>query len=229
MKAYVIGAGGVGSWIAPSLIKLIGATNVILVDGDTLEERNLDRQLFTRDQLGRNKAEALAELYGCECIAGWYSSTTTEHHRSDVLLGVVDNHPARASILSACDHYGCMAILAANEVHSAEAYVYRKEWQNTNLDPRVYYPDIVKVTDGDPRAQAAGCTGEAQQQNRQLVSSNFNAAALAQHLFVNWVMEAPKLEPEARKHLPHLIRINLTSTQCQKAGEPKLVERTNHE
>lgn len=227
MKAYVIGCGGTGSLLTPSLCKLIGADKVVLVDGDKLETKNLDRQLFNKEHIGRNKAEALASLYGCEAIGDWYSSTTAEHEKGDVLFGLVDNHPARASILAACDYYGCTAILAANEVHSAEAYIYRREWMGTNLDPRVYYPDILTVVTGDPRAASIGCTGEAQQNNRQLVSANFNAAALAQTLFVCWVMESRKMEAVAIPHLPHKLHINLSSMQAVKSGEPKRMERTN--
>ena len=59
-KHYIIGCGGVGSWLAPSLCLLRSPQEVILVDGDTLETKNLNRQLFTPEQVGSNKAEALA-------------------------------------------------------------------------------------------------------------------------------------------------------------------------
>lgn len=228
MKTYLIGAGGVGSWLAASLVRLIKPENLVVVDGDALEEKNLDRQLFTRDHIGRNKADALAELYGCDAIPDWYGGTTVEHDRRDIIIGVVDNHPARASILSACDYYGCMAIIAANEVHSAEAYVYLPDWKGTNLDPREYYPEITQVTEGDPRAAAIGCTGEAQKANRQLVSANFNAAALAQSLFVCWAMEARRMEPETIPHLPHRLSLTLTGAAAFKSGQPKRIERTTN-
>mgnify|MGYP000856154200 CR=1 FL=1 len=64
-------------------------------------------------------------------------------------------------------------------MHSAEAYYYRRRWKGTARDPRVYYPEINQDRSGDPRATSIGCTGEVQNQNRQLVSANLMAAALA--------------------------------------------------
>ena len=44
----------------------------------------------------------------------------------------------------------------------------------------------------------------------QLVSANFMAAALIQHLYVLWKMERPKFDKEAIGHLPHRINQNLS-------------------
>ena len=54
------------------------------------------------------------------------------------------------------------------------------------------------------------CTGEAQKANPQLVSANFMAAALAQQLFVLWIMEKPKLDSEVVSKLPFHLRSNLS-------------------
>lgn len=220
MKAYIIGCGGVGSFLAASITKLISPENVVLIDGDTLEEKNMDRQLFRREHIGTKKATALGRLYGCPYIADWYSTSLGSHEPNDWLLGVVDNHPARLSILTACDMAGCSAIFGANEVHSAEAYVYLPEWRDSELDPRRYYPEIITNNTGDPRAGLIGCTGEAQVQNRQLVSANFMAAALVQHLFVAHAMEGPKCAPEARASLPHKLVANLSRLETLR---PKFV------
>lgn len=231
MKAIIIGCGGVGSWLAHSMAKLIEPKNILLVDGDTLEEKNLDRQLFSMEDIGRNKAEALADLLKCDCVPSWYSMTTMRHEPMDYLFGCVDNHPARNSILRACDFNECCAILGANETLSAEAYFYNPDWQGTPLDPRVYYPEIVKVTDNDPRNGAVNvnCTGEEQEKNRQLVTANFMAAALMQHLFVAYAIEGPQLDENGRKHLPcrlstTLSRMTLTKIMEQQNG----TERSNN-
>lgn len=56
----VIGCGGLGSNAANMLLRS-GVGELTLVDFDVVEASNLNRQLFFRDQLGRHKAEALAE------------------------------------------------------------------------------------------------------------------------------------------------------------------------
>lgn len=217
MKTYIIGAGGVGSWVAPALCLLVGPKNVCLIDGDVLEKKNLNRQLFEPDQVGQNKAEALAVKYGCDFIAKWYSFGLLEHTRDDRLLVCVDNHPARLAALMACDFEGCSGIFAANETHSSEAYFYQPPWRSSNLDPRITDPTMLTDRSGDPQAGAAGCTGEAQAQNPQLVTANLSAASLALHLYVVWYLEARKLARDTLPHLPHKLVQNLTKSESFKA------------
>lgn len=217
MNIYIIGCGGVGSWLTPSLALLTSSKSITLIDGDALETKNLNRQLFNKKHVGQNKAEALASLYGCKFISQWYSPGILRHEPEDWLMVCVDNNPARIAALQACDEFGCRAILAANETHSSEAYLYNPTWKGSDRDPRVYYPELVTVTDGDPVRRGAGCTGEAQRENVQLVSANFMAAALAQHLFVLWAMEVPKMnDPEMTDLLPYKFGANLSKLETFK-------------
>lgn len=217
MKAYIVGAGGVGSFLTPALCMLIGRENVIVIDGDKLEKKNLNRQLFTPADTGRNKAEALADKYGCGAIARWFSLGLQEQSSSDVLFCCADNNPARIAVLRTCDFEGCAAIFAANETLSSEAYLYKRDWEGTNLDPRVYYPEMAGDHTGDPRAAAIGCTGEAQEQNRQLVSANMLAASLALHLYVVHFIEAKKLSKDTLEHLPSRLVNNMTRMESHKS------------
>jgi hypothetical protein len=210
MKIHLIGCGGVGSYAAPVLAKLGKPSELLLVDGDKLESKNLDRQLFREDQLGMFKAEALARLYGCGYENRWFSTGVMEIDMDDWLLVAVDNHPARLDALRQCDLSGCRAIFAANETYSAEAYFYQPDWRNTALDPRSYYPEIITSHAGDPRAAAIGCTGESQVANRQLATANFMAAALMLQLLTIWKIKSPELEAEAIPHLPFKLVSNLT-------------------
>lgn len=221
---YIIGCGGVGSWLAATMVRLVGANNVVLVDGDTLEKKNLDRQLFTEQDIGQNKADALASQLGCKSHPAWYDWTEHRHTDRDWLMCCVDNNPARADVLRSCDANGCAAICAANEMTSSEAYLYLPRWRNTNNDPRIYYPEIETDQSNNVR-HAAGCTGEYQIQNRQLVTANFMAAALAGHLYVVWAIEAKTVAPEVRKFMPHRLNQNLTRNGFILSGEPQQVER----
>ncbi len=229
MKTHIIGAGGAGSFITPALAMLIGNENVCVVDGDKLERKNLNRQLFTEDDIGQFKAEALARKYGCMFLNEFFSFGDWSIDMDDWIICVVDNHPARAAVLEACDYHRCRCIIAANETHSSDAYVYYPEWRDTNLDPRIMFPEIVTDTSGDPRRAAIGCTGVAQEQNRQLVSANMMAASLALHLFVVWQMEADKLPMEVRAHLPHRLVQNLSRSESFKAQITTKVERTDND
>jgi PRTRC genetic system ThiF family protein len=67
VKIVMLGAGGTGGHIAPHLYRLLHAldrpVDIIIADGDMVEEKNLVRQNFISADLGRNKACVLAERY----------------------------------------------------------------------------------------------------------------------------------------------------------------------
>ena len=70
----VLGCGGTGSWLIPKIVKTMNDLHrkrilrdkpkLILVDGDTVEPKNLIRQNFIESDIGSNKAEAMAMRYG---------------------------------------------------------------------------------------------------------------------------------------------------------------------
>lgn len=228
---HIIGAGGVGSWLTPSLCLLTSPEKIWLHDGDQLEAKNLNRQLFTPQDIGRNKAEALASKYHCLAVPEYFSFGVMEMNSLDWIIVCADNNPARYAALQECDVNNCFCIIAANEKNSAEAYYYEPGWQQTKLDPRTYYPQIATDRADDPRAQAIGCTGEIQKQSPQLVSANFMAASLAQWLFVLWALEFPKLSPKVIPKLPYKLVANMSSLEQFKVGDAlkPVEERTANE
>ena len=61
MRVMVVGCGGLGGFVIEELAR-IGVRDLVLVDGDTFCESNLNRQLESGlDTLGRNKAEVYGE------------------------------------------------------------------------------------------------------------------------------------------------------------------------
>lgn len=70
---FIVGAGGTGGHLIPNLARLISSINenlednrkhfITLVDADEVEQKNLIRQNFTKSDLGKNKAEVLANRY----------------------------------------------------------------------------------------------------------------------------------------------------------------------
>ena len=59
-RVGIAGAGGLGSNCAMHLVRA-GVKHLIVVDFDVVNESNLNRQFFFRDQLGQKKVEALKE------------------------------------------------------------------------------------------------------------------------------------------------------------------------
>lgn len=67
----IIGAGGTGGYLIPNLGRMIGIQNeagskhsVTIVDADKIENKNLLRQNFSPNDVGKNKAEVMAGRYG---------------------------------------------------------------------------------------------------------------------------------------------------------------------
>lgn len=103
-RVVCVGAGGLISWIAPTLgRKGIGA--LVLMDDDLVEASNLNRQRFYARDLGKNKALALAENLQAECIVATeitsYALRLEDAMERGVDLGCqvvvcgVDNNPGR--------------------------------------------------------------------------------------------------------------------------------------
>lgn len=71
-QLVIVGVGGTGGYVLQQVARLLYGLKsqgrpvapVLLIDGDTVEEKNLLRQYFLPQDVGRKKAEVLAERYG---------------------------------------------------------------------------------------------------------------------------------------------------------------------
>lgn len=69
-RLVIVGVGGTGGYVLQQVARLVYGLPehtrppIVLVDGDKVEEKNLLRQYFLPQDVGRNKAQALAERYG---------------------------------------------------------------------------------------------------------------------------------------------------------------------
>lgn len=60
MKIGIAGAGGLGSNVAVNLVRS-GVDEIKIADFDVIEQSNLNRQFYFKDQIGQNKVNALFE------------------------------------------------------------------------------------------------------------------------------------------------------------------------
>ena len=67
VKIIMLGAGGTGGHVATHLYRLLHtlerSVKIIIADGDIVEQKNLVQQNFVSTDLGKNKAQVLAERY----------------------------------------------------------------------------------------------------------------------------------------------------------------------
>jgi molybdopterin-synthase adenylyltransferase len=121
-RVVLIGLGGIGS---PALQYLAGAGvgSLVLVDDDTVDPSNLQRQtIFREDDLGHSKAE-LAEVWVREFDAGidvrWVRDRVTAANagalvaRADLVLDGCDNFATRLAVSDACVAAGVPLLSAA--------------------------------------------------------------------------------------------------------------------
>jgi hypothetical protein len=101
--AVVVGCGGTGGYVAEALVRLLPQNvQIILVDFDRVEERNLIRQNFFREDVGKYKSVALAERLTQQFDRPVSYSTLPVQEltipKMAIVVGCVDNGIARATI-----------------------------------------------------------------------------------------------------------------------------------
>jgi molybdopterin-synthase adenylyltransferase len=135
-KVVCIGAGGIISQIAPTLVRK-GIGHITVLDNDWVEPSNLNRQRFYTKDIGSNKAIALAQNLQPECIVA------TEIHAialrfeeaiarrmdlaCDVAICGVDNNPARVSTSQYFRTRGIPVIFAAVSHDADHGYIFIQE------------------------------------------------------------------------------------------------------
>jgi sulfur carrier protein ThiS adenylyltransferase len=106
----IIGLGGLGSNAAAMLVRT-GVRHLVLVDFDVVDESNLNRQLYFRDDIGRRKTEALAatlrriepgvDLELVSSRAG-EDEIIAIGRRVDVLMEATDCADTKALVMNVC-------------------------------------------------------------------------------------------------------------------------------
>lgn len=147
VRIIQVGCGGTGSYIVPAICQYISTSihkdtaEIILVDGDIVEQKNLVRQRFIAQDLGRNKAEVLAERYSSAFgvnIKSLAEYLDPEKHASvlsdnngapTIVIGAVDNHNARLKIASIVSNlYGrAISIDTGNGMWNGQVNLYTNQ------------------------------------------------------------------------------------------------------
>jgi PRTRC genetic system ThiF family protein len=113
-EIVLIGCGGTGSHLARAIARIIAhmqslrmnIPSLTLIDPDTVEERNVSRQLFSPAEIGMNKAEVIAQRLSCALglAIEWIPEAfnTKRHLARDnyglILIDAVDNYLARREL-----------------------------------------------------------------------------------------------------------------------------------
>jgi PRTRC genetic system ThiF family protein len=180
VKIIMLGAGGTGGHIAPNLYRLLYSierpVKIIIADGDIVESKNLIRQNFIQADLGKNKAQVLAQRYasafGMEIAyipefiedearlaelvqPDIYNSSPYQYKREEglsILIGAVDNNKSRQlchKIFKQADNL--IYIDSGNGEYTGQVVCGIKRSGKTYYKPvGDLYPDVLESTDKFP-------------------------------------------------------------------------------
>ena len=156
-KIYVIGAGGVGSWLTPAMV----CSAVTPATWWSSTETSWRRRTSTGSCTARRSSGVTRRMHwpGSTDCGFVTNSTPTDRltvDRGDWLLCAADNNLARKAALMTADETGAQVIIGCNEKYSSEAYYYRRDWKGKENDPRSYYPEIETDKSDDPAVQPSG-------------------------------------------------------------------------
>ena len=157
---HVIGAGGTGSYFLKEFCRFASGNkdieSVYIYDGDRVEKKNLARQCFTEEDIGRNKAcimaEILMEAFSIKCYAVPEYLTNrkqiVETENTPLLIGCVDNHAARLILEEYFrEKEDCVLFDSANEYETGEVvFAYRFQNLFAGRERSFYFPDMEKET-----------------------------------------------------------------------------------
>jgi PRTRC genetic system ThiF family protein len=109
----VVGVGGTGAQVARILGRIVydmqrsrkHTPQIVLIDPDCVEEKNVGRQLFSPSMIGMNKAAAVGKMLNLALglDVRWIPDTVDpvkhfDRYGSNLVISCVDNHEARKAI-----------------------------------------------------------------------------------------------------------------------------------
>jgi len=125
LRFIVVGAGGTGSFVVPALARLIfelkeqqnKSAEMLIVDPDIVEANNIPRSNFCFAEVGRYKAQTLAERvttawgietsFSCESLDSekHFKNSNSDYRSLSIIVGCVDNYRARREMHRALDEF----------------------------------------------------------------------------------------------------------------------------
>lgn len=207
IKIIVLGCGGTGGHFLAGLGEFLKSYssrsnywNLVLCDGDIVEEHNLKNQAFVASDVGKNKAlvmqEGLCEAFGLDMSSikcyGYIDSVTEllqfcKEDSLNMIVGCVDNHKARQIMHKVFYSLpSCIYIDSGNDYESGQIVTGLRLYGKDYRPPRgFYFPDV--LTDKTPTDRELGC-GVVNSHSPQHIVTNKKAANILLG-FVSWFMQ----------------------------------------
>ena len=203
-RVFVIGVGGTGSWLFPPLAQFLRLQmrekyiQFFAIDGDNFEKKNMERQMMSPDDIGKNKAVAAIDkcfqrgIFGEEdtelvfAIDDYVTKESFSELLRDaefpLIIASVDNYASRRAIIDAvvetCEDF--FFITPGNSDVQEDAPRGQACWfgsiegQKYGLNPVEYDVDLQNPQDAIPRK---GTCMNLVESHPQIISANFAGAS----------------------------------------------------
>ena len=203
VKIVMLGAGGTGGYIAPHLYRLLytldRTVKIIIADGDIVEQKNLVRQNFIRGDIGKNKAQVLAERYACafgmeilyvpefieneDKLANLISSHHGSKDEITILIGAVDNNKSRQLCHKIFEQSKDLIYIdSGNGEYTGQVVCGIRSEGHTYYKPiGDLYPDVLEDTDKFPTELS--CAEAAVSAPQSIVANITAATAVVSYLY----------------------------------------------
>ena len=199
MNIVIIGLGGIGSILCERLARYLmysadQGISLLLVDGDTYEAKNFERQDFTR--LG-NKAEVKAadlklQFFGMNVSSfpAFVNETTLSQviKEGDIVFLCVDNHKTRMLVSNYSKNLTDVTLISGgNDLIDGNVQIYiRKDGKDLTPDLCMYHPEIANPDDKLPEEMSCEELAESEP---QLYFTNLGVATIMCWAFYNAVVK----------------------------------------
>ncbi len=213
IQAILVGCGGTGSHIAQSLARIaahvqqagLPSLQLVFVDGDTIEAKNVGRQLFSPAEVGRNKAQSLAQRFSValgqriSAIPEMLSHTILgDLRRRDaitILIGAVDTAEARQLLHDGLEYGAAQLWLDCGNEESAGQVCVGSSVDSTAIRqaftiaglcsalpaPSLQYPDLLKAV--PKKVEREDCAARQEDNIQSLMVNQMMAAIAAEYLY----------------------------------------------
>lgn len=223
LKIVIVGVGGIGGFLSDLIARyLVHDKNVldtqglelILVDGDSIEKKNLERQTFLSNAVGFNKAKAKAHELRSQYGAMALSITSVEEYidetnimeiipENSIVMAGVDNHKTRLLLSKYCQSLNdVLFICGGNDYYEGSAIVYLRE-NGIAKHPTIeaWHQEIAEPKDRNP-AELSCEDLINQKSDPQLIFTNASVATTMCWYFYKYlvyIFNCETIEPSVEK------------------------------
>lgn len=195
----IIGLGGIGSILCEKISRFLNynknvETELTLIDGDSFEHKNLERQDFVEfgNKAHSKKRELMSkfkriQIYDLNQYIDEHSISDLIHER-DIVLLAVDNHKTRMIVSDYCKTLNDVILISGgNEYVDGNVQLYvRKGGEDLTPDLCTYHPEI--RTPEDKLPEEMSCQ-ELANSDPQLYFTNLTVATIMCWMFYNAVLK----------------------------------------